>query len=114
MVSFDVHEVVLHLVAGIGAVVTTSVTSVLGLVRRRPVWLYVAALCTLGPSLYIAGLLPDILIALGILVPPVLCIASGMMLKYGNTRVAVLLMTPVYLMLCMLVLMYVYAWAFQS
>ncbi|PZN08293.1 MAG: cell wall arabinan synthesis protein [Bacillota bacterium] len=107
MVSFDVHAVVVQFVAGIGAIIATVVTSVLGLVRRRPTWLYVAALCIIGPSLFIAGL-SGTLVVLGVLAP-VLCIASGIMLTYGRTTVAGILMIPVYFMLFLLLLMYVMA-----
>ncbi|QIA27713.1 cell wall arabinan synthesis protein [Thermaerobacter sp. PB12/4term] len=107
MASFDVHQVVVQFVAGIGAMIATGVTSVVGLVRRRPVWLYVAAICILGPSYFIAGL-SDSLIIVGVLAPA-LCIASGMALKYDRTAVAAILMIPVYVMFLLFLLMYVSA-----
>lgn len=107
MAGYDVQQVVVQLVAGIGALLATAVTSVVGLVRRRPLWLYLAAACILGPAYYVAGL-SDALVAVAV-VAPALCTAAGVALQRGKVAVAGVLVIPVAFMLFLFLLMYVLA-----
>ena len=101
---FDPHEVALQLTVGLGALVAVVVMSALGLVRRRPGWLYAAAVCMLGPSYYLLGL-SGVLAAIGAL-GPLLLAGAGFALRRGRRDVATVAVVPVYFGVFLLLLMY--------
>lgn len=101
---FDPHEAALQLTVGLVALVAVVVTSVLGLVRRQPGWLYVAAVCMLGPSYYLLGL-SDVVAAVGAL-GPLLLAGAGFAVRCGRRDVASVAVVPVYFGVFLLLLMY--------
>ncbi|EKP95291.1 hypothetical protein [Thermaerobacter subterraneus] len=101
---FDPHQVALQLTVGLGALVAVVVTSVLGLVRRRPGWLYAAGICALGPCYYLLGL-SAALATLGAL-GPLLLVGAGVAMQRGRPDLATVVVAPVYLAVFVLLLMY--------
>jgi len=99
--SLDLHEIVVQLVFGIGAILATVLVSILGLIMHRSHWLFVAGILVLGPTYYVAGLFG----ALWFLIP-LLCIGAGIVLRRGNRAMAATLMVPVYFMIFLVLLMY--------
>lgn len=104
IMPFDLHKVAVQLTVGIGAVVAMVAASVLGLLRRRPGWLFVAAICALGPYYYLLGL-SAVLATLGALMP-VLLVGAGVAMQRGRPDFATVAVAPVYLAVFVLLLMY--------
>ena len=107
---FDLHAVTVQLTAGIGAALAMVAASVLGLVRRRPGWLFVAAICALGPCYYLLGL-SAVLATLGAL-GPLLLVGAGVAMQRGRPDLAAVAVAPVYLAVLVLLLMYGMATAY--
>ena len=101
---FDLHAATVQLTMGLGAVVAMVVASVLGLVRRRPGWLFVAAICALGPCYYLLGL-SAVLATPGAL-GPLLLVGAGVAMQRGRPDLATVAVAPVYLAVFVLLLMY--------
>lgn len=101
---FDLHAVTVQLTAGIGAALAMVAASVLGLVRRRPGWLFVAAICALGPCYYLLGL-SAVLATLGAL-GPLLLVGAGVAMQRGRPDLATVAVGPVYLAAFVLLLIY--------
>lgn len=67
-------SIVLQAIFGWPAIIAVAAFSVVGLVRNHPLWLFIAGVCSSGPSFYLAG--TPLFRGVGLLFPAFLLVAG--------------------------------------